>query len=606
MRTCDRRRGDRPHQRGSGQIELHERVVRLWQRQGAWSAPSISAGAETTNGHCLAAESLSMPREVYAGLAMRCRTHSSAVYASHINYLPALRPIRRCFRITWRRSILNRLELPASMYRACALAFIFTASFAAHAQQTGPSITSIESLIRSKQYGEALQTIKSGLHEKPSDFRLWTLKGIVLSIQNEPADALTAFDEALRYSPGYPAALRGKVEILYQSEDERAIPLLAEIVKNDPNDKTAHEMLALLDRKHGDCTAAIDQFRLSAGVIETHPGSLAAYGDCLINKQQPQDAVPVFTELSALLPQNNDAQYDLAVALVESKQNEAAIKVLEPLLAARPSDPELLSLASDAYEGMGDTPKAVSLLHRAIVIDPTNANYYVAFAALCLAHSSFQVGIDMIDAGLQSIKGEPSLYISRGLLYAQLAKYDLAESDFNTADKLDSAQSLSSYGMDLVAIAKNDNDQALQHVREQLKTHPESPWLQYALAWSLANKPSGADGKSAQEAIQAASQAVKLKPDLLEARNLLANLYIRSDQYDAAVEQSRAVLQHDPSNESAMFHLIVALRRSGKSGATAELQDLSKRLSDLQQASSRKEIELNRYKLVEQQSAPPN
>jgi tetratricopeptide (TPR) repeat protein len=505
-----------------------------------------------------------------------------------------------------RRSALNRLDFTASIFRNCTIACVLAASFAACPQQSGPSIAGIESLIRSKQYVEALRTIDSGLHEKPSDFRLWTLKGIVLSIQNETADALKAFDEALRYSPGYPAALRGKVEILYQSQDERAIPLLEEIVKNEPNDKTAHEMLAVLDRKHGDCTAAIDQFRLSAGVIETHPGSLAAYGDCLISRQQPKDAVPVFAALSSLLPQSNDAQYDLAVALIESKQNEAAVKVLEPLLAARSSDPELLSVASDAYESVGDTPKAVSLLHSAIVLEPKNPNYYVAFAALCLAHSSFQVGIDMIDAGLRGIQGEPSLYISRGLLYAQLAKYDLAEADFNTADKLDSAQSLSSYGIDLVEIAKNRNDQALQNIREQLKTHPESPWLQYALARLLANNPSAVDEKSTQEAIQAASQAVKLKPDFVEARNLLANMYIHSNQYDAAVEQSRLVLQYDPSNESAMFHLILALRRSGKGGENGELQRLSKRLSDLQQASSRKEIELNRYKLVEQQSAPPN
>jgi tetratricopeptide (TPR) repeat protein len=89
----------------------------------------------------------------------------------------------------------------------------------------------------------------------------------------------------------------------------------------------------------------------------------------------------------------------------------------------------------------------------------------------------------------------------------------------------------------------------------------------------------------------------------VEARNLLANLYIHSNRYDAAIEQSRAALQYDPSNETAMFHLILALRRAGK-GGNDEIQGLAKRLSDLQQASSHKEIEVNRYKLVEQEPAP--
>ena len=138
---------------------------------------------------------------------------SFTLYAAPIRYLAILWLIHRCFRRALRRSALNRLDFTASIFRNCTIACVLAASFAACPQQSGPSIAGIESLIRSKQYVEALRTIDSGLHEKPSDFRLWTLKGIVLSIQNRTADALKAFDEALRYSPGYPAALRGKVAI---------------------------------------------------------------------------------------------------------------------------------------------------------------------------------------------------------------------------------------------------------------------------------------------------------------------------------------------------------------------------------------------------------
>src|ERR1700744_2764574 len=108
------------------------------------------------------------------------------------------------------------------------------------AQQTGASIATIESLIRSQPYEAALRAIRSGLGAKPSDFRLWTLQGIVLSIQRKDDEALVAFDKALHYSPRYPAALRGEVAILYQSQDKRAVPLLEEIVKDDPKDETAH------------------------------------------------------------------------------------------------------------------------------------------------------------------------------------------------------------------------------------------------------------------------------------------------------------------------------------------------------------------------------
>jgi tetratricopeptide (TPR) repeat protein len=128
--------------------------------------------------------------------------------------------------------------------------------------------------------------------------------------------------------------------------------------------------------------------------------------------------------------------------------------------------------------------------------------------------------------------------------------------------------------------------------------------LHYALARLLDNKGSGADAKSFEEAKQSALEAVRLKPDLIEARNLLSNMYLHSEQYDAAIEQSRQVLQLDPENESALYHLILALRRSGTASQSDEIEKLAKQLSGLQQASFHKEIETNRYKLVEQ--APPS
>jgi len=256
---------------------------------------------------------------------------------------------------------------------------------------------------------------------------------------------------------------------------------------------------------------------------------------------------------------------------------------------------------------VGETPKAVSLLRQAIVLSPANANYYVAFAALCLNHDSFQVGIDMIDAGLQRISDDSSLYISRGLLYAQLAQYDKAEADFNAAEHLDSAQSLSSYAMDLAALERDHSihsDKALSEVRSQLKAHPDSPLLHYLLAKLLTSQESSADREVSGEAMRSALEAVKLKPDLVEARDLLATMYTRSGQYNLAIEQCRLALQYAPSDQSAMYHLIIALRHSGQSGRSDEIQALVKRLSDLQQASLQQETDRKRYRLVEQQSAP--
>ena len=486
----------------------------------------------------------------------------------------------------------------------CCAPLILATVCAVYGQDAKVTVSSIQSLIRSQQYEEALNTTKSELRKTPNDFRLWTLEGIVFSIQGSRDNALDAFEKALSLSPTYSAALKGEVQLLYQTQDKRAIPYLEKILKSDPKDETANEMLATLEKITGNCRAAIEHFVLSANAIRTHPDSLEAYGYCLVQTKQPAKAISVFEQLVVLLPKQNYPKYDLAVLLLETKQSEAALKILEPLLVVDQSDPDLLSLASEAYEAKGETPKAVSLLREAIVLNPKNSNYYVSFAALCLDHQSFQVGIHMIDAGLMHISDDPSLYIARGSLYAQLAEYDRAESDFKTAEHLNSSQSLSSYALDLTELSKNNPEKALSKVRLQLNAHPESAMLHYLLAKLLEKQGFDGDRRASKEAINSALMAVKLKPDLVEARDLLASFYIGSGQYSRAIYQSQVALKFDPTDQTALYHLIMALRHSGPSEQRDQIKMLVKRLSELQQASLQQETDRHRFKLEIQQTRP--
>jgi tetratricopeptide (TPR) repeat protein len=480
------------------------------------------------------------------------------------------------------------------------LLVILLSALTLQSQQASTSIAAIESLIRSKDYDQALQQTRSALHHTPNDYRLWTLEAIILSNTDHKSDAGNAFDKALSLAPTYTPALQGKVELLYETQDANAIPLLAKLLKINPGDQTAHEMYAVLKARQGKCPSAIAHFRPVEKAIANHPTSLELYGDCLARAKQSQKAIEVFKQLVVLRPNQTYPRYDLAVLLVDTKQYRDALKVLEPLLVADQSDPDMLTLASEAYEASGDTPKAVSLLRQAIVLSPSTAHYYNAFALLCLDHESFQVGIDMIDAGLHYISDDASLYLSRGLLYAQLAQYEKAEADFRTAEKLDSQQSLSSYAIALAQLEKNEPEKALSEIRSQVKAHPDSARHRYLLARLLQRNISDHDDRAIKEAIGSALTAVTLKPDFVEARDLLASLYQESGRYALAVEQCQLALRYAPSDQSAIYRLIMLLRHSGKSEDRAKIPALVKRLSALQQAARQQETDRKRFRLVEE------
>jgi hypothetical protein len=70
------------------------------------------------------------------------------------------------------------------------------------------------------------------------------------------------------------------------------------------------------------------------------------------------------------------------------------------------------------------------------------------------------------------------------------------------------------------------------------------------------------------------------------------------------MEQCRLALKSDPDDQTAMYHLILALRHSQKPQDRAEATTLVKRLSELQKVGRQKETNRKRFKLVEQEPAP--
>jgi tetratricopeptide (TPR) repeat protein len=465
---------------------------------------------------------------------------------------------------------------------------------AAYAQEAAAPIASVEGLIRAQQYDKAVELAERQLRVQPSDFRMWTLQGIALSLEGRTADAIRAFDKAMQLSPDYAPALKGETQLLYASSDKRAIPLLERILKVDREDVTAHEMLATLYSREGNCPKAVEEFASISEVVDKHSSSLALYGNCLVELQRYDDAASVFQELVRLLPSQDYPKYDLAVVLVSARQYKEALVALEPLLASNTQDADVLSLASEANEALGNTPQAVSLLRQAIVLNPSVPEYYASFAELCLEHDSFQTGVDMMTVGLKHVPNSPKIYLSRGLLHAQLAEYDAAETDFRTAEKLGTAQSLAAYAIDLSEMERNNPDKALLQVQSQLKFQPENPLLNYLLAKLLMNRSPTTESATLKRARNAVELAIKLKPDLVDAHNLLADMDMTEGHYEAAIEQSRIALRYAPDDETATYHLVIAYRHTGHK---EELPELVKHLSQLHQDSLKKETDRKRFRL---------
>lgn len=465
-------------------------------------------------------------------------------------------------------------------------------------------LESVRSALRARDFDKAIELSRAALRDSPNNPQLWTFEGIALASKGDSKEALSAFRQALKFSPNNIAALEGAAQIEYQGGNQAAVPLLNRLLRLNPENQVAHAMLAVLEYRNGNCASAAWHFEKAGELINSQRDALHAYATCLMKGKKPDQAEQVLERAVALHPDDPQERRLLASLQLMLHRPKAALETLRPVMEAPDPNAETLSLASSAYEDAGDTPNAVSTLRQAILLDPRNVSLYLDFANMAFAHESFQVGIDVINEGLTLQPQAPQLYLARGVLFVQLAQYDKAEEDFEKAQQLDPNESLGTAAQGLAAVQANDLEHALATVQSKLAGKPNDPMLLYLQADVLTQKGAEPGTPEFQLAMRSANKAVLLQPSLAAARGVLAKLYMETGKYQLAADQCRKALEIDPKDQTAVYRLIQALR---KTGDKAEIPDLLKRLAALREQQTKEERERYRYKLVEEDHAarPP-
>jgi tetratricopeptide (TPR) repeat protein len=489
--------------------------------------------------------------------------------------------------------------------RTC-LALVLLAAFSAFShpvlgQTTRDRTEAIAAALAAHDFDKALQLLQPAMKESPQSPKVWTLQALALAGKGNTKAALLAYQKALRISPEFLPAIEGAAQLQYDAGSQEAVPLLKHLLRLRPNDPTTHGMLAVLAYKSGNCVQAIEHFEASGPLLDSEAAAREEYCGCLLKLHQPEKAIAVYQRVLELNPDDNSARRQLATVQLMAERPRKALETLAPLLQKDKSDVKALEIAASAYEAEKNTPEAVTTLREAIVMDPHNVDLYIDFAALSMDHQSYQVGIDMVNVGLKAEPQSAALYMTRGVLYVQLAKYDEAENDFEKADELEPNQGISSVARGLEQSEANDLDGALATVRSKLATKPDDPDLLYLQADILTKMGAEPGTGNFRIALQSAKKSVALQPTLAAAHDVLAKLYLQAGQTHSAIEQCREALKVDAKDQTALYRLIQALRKTSN---TSEIPDLLKRLAELRAESSKEEREHNRYKLVDSGVGP--
>ena len=397
---------------------------------------------------------------------------------------------------------------------------------------------------------------------------------------------------ALNSCPTYLPALEGAAQIEYAQQSRDTPSLLRRILAVQPENPIAHAMLASILRLQQNCTDALTHYEASKALFPTRPDLLQGFGSCLADTGDLQSALATYQQLLATNP-NDSIRYDVAVLQWKTHASDAALLTLSPLLTEAHHVPAL-ALASKIHEEEGDTPQAVALLRDAILQSPDEVDNYLDFATVAFAHKSFQVGIDILNTGLNRLHNSAALYVARGVLEIQLSKSDLAIADFEKAHQLDPKMSFAIDAVGIMQSQQHHGGESLALFEVQANQHPDDPLLHYLLAEQLSQSAAEGNGSRLTAAIVGAKRAVTLDPQYQAAHDLLAVLYVRAKQPELAIEQAELALTKDPDDEIALYQELMAKRSSGD---TLQIKALTAKLEEARKQAGRRQEIADKYRL---------
>jgi len=443
------------------------------------------------------------------------------------------------------------------------------------AQLAGDDANTVAHELQQNNNAQAVVIADRILTTRPVDCQVLTLRGIALSREGQVSDAQNSFEKALESCPDSLPALEGAAQIAYAKRSAAAAGLLQRILLQRPDDQTTHAMLGSLDFQHGDCAGAIEHFERSLPLVQKSEEAQREFGSCLFSQGDQSKAEEIFRSITEQDPSEKNV-LQLAVVQWKSKDFNAALATLQPLLTSGSTGSKTFTLAAQIAEDKGDTPHAVEWLRTAILKDPGQVANYLLFATISFNHASYQVGIDVVNAGLRQSPETAKLYLARGVLQVQLSQYDAAVADFERAHTLDPKLSFVEDALGMMRSQQHDWAGSLEIFQQQAAKHPQDPLLEYLYAEALA-QGDGSEQNTAK-AIAAAKKALELEPDYQPARDLLYTLLLKTSRYTEVIDQARLALKNDPTDQSALYQEIQAQRRLGNKEA---IQPLVSRLEEL-------------------------
>ncbi len=295
-----------------------------------------------------------------------------------------------------------------------------------------------------------------------------------------------------------------------------------------------------------------------------------------------------------LNPRNFTAVKILAKSLVQAKEFDKAIQLIEGVEKQVAGDAELIGSLSIAYLGMDDKEKAKKSLTRLLEIVPESSKalallaalttendipkniafvkkhiaknntsgHYLLLGELYVRNKQVDEALDAFLKAQQLAPNTPQPYLLRARLLQQTKQSDMAIKEYNSLLQQQPDSIAGKMGLATIYDSQGEHQKAKELYARILELKPDFPAASNNLAWLIASEENGDLG----EALRLAMQAKQALPDQPHISDTLGWVHYKRKSYSLAASQFALALEKRPDDPVILYHLALAQYGNGEKG----------------------------------------
>ena len=450
----------------------------------------------------------------------------------------------------------------------------------------GASEVLLEFYVKTRQLDHAEQVFADLTSKHPKSFAIKMPYARILFFKKDYAKSKAVADQLSKTDSGNPQVQALNALLLMNTgKIDDALTLLKKAAKDNPNSIEVHLLLGRVAATKGDLATAETSFRQAATLSPGNLEAEAGLADIAIKRNDLGMLSEVADKTIRAHPDFVQAYMWRGMAEASRKEYDKAEADFQSVWKTNPGSSVVYIELAQLRFVQGHIPEGITMLERALQMDPNSARALAMLAGYMLAAK--QPPAKVIARVQAQIAKQPQ----NGDFYAELAYLQLHSNDFkDSADNarkaiqlnpatplgtetyaqaevslgnIDSALSTqqnwaNSHPNDSRAIemlgsleqAKGDDEKAMDDYKKALQLDPNNGIAANNLAYMMVE-----DGENVDVALALAQTARRVQPDNADTADTLAWVYYYQENYTAARDFLESSAKTYPDSASIHLHL---------------------------------------------------